>query len=76
MTDITLTPAMNPWARISEVAARLGVKPRAGGPPTIVAVGADGENYDIWEVVIAFIDQMQKVPDRVGERSPGQSGQQ
>ena len=27
-------------------------------PPTIVATGADGNRYDIWEVVAAVLDAM------------------
>jgi len=50
----------NPWGRISEVAARLGVKPRSDGPPTITATGADGNQYDVWEVVIAFLDRLER----------------
>jgi hypothetical protein len=49
----------NPWARISEVAARLGVPPHVPkGEFTIVAKGADGNDYDVWEVVIAMLDKM------------------
>ena len=47
----------NPWARISDVAARVGVDPIGPGhPATICATGADGKNYDIWEVVIGILD--------------------
>ena len=52
----------NPWERISEVAARLGVAPCEPGRTvaTITAKGADGKSYDVWEVVIAFLDRMDK----------------
>jgi hypothetical protein len=53
-------PPPNPWARISEVAAKLGVAPRESGKPTIIATGADGKPYDVWEVVVAFLDRMEK----------------
>jgi hypothetical protein len=60
VTEQPMTPP-NPWARISEVAARLGVKPvEHGKPATITCVGGDGNSYDIWEVVIAFLDKMHK----------------
>jgi hypothetical protein len=55
------SPQLSPWARISEVAAKLGVKPKqTESPPSIVAVGADGQTYDVWEVVIAFLDKMEE----------------
>jgi hypothetical protein len=54
-----LAAPVNPWGRISEIATRLGVKPTEWGKPgTIVAKGADGNSYDIWEVMIAFLDRM------------------
>lgn len=46
----------NPWGRISEIAKRLGVQPYDGGRATITAEGADGKQYDIWEVVSAALD--------------------
>jgi len=52
--------ATNAWARISEVAAKVGVEPYKGGSPTICATGADGNRYDIWEVIIAVLDKMEK----------------
>jgi len=56
---ISEVPPQNPWARISDVAVRLGVKPvEYGKAGTIVAKGADGNSYDLWEVVIAFLDRM------------------
>ena len=55
---ITSTPP-NAWARISEVAEKLGVEPlKAGHAPTIVATGADGKNYDVWEVASRFLDKI------------------
>jgi len=52
----------NPWGRISVIAARLGVAPfdSSTGRPTIAAVGDDGKYYDIWEVVSAFLDRMDR----------------
>ena len=58
MTEFTIHNPPNPWARISEIAAKLNVKPRADSRATIVATGADGEQYDIWEVVVAFLDRL------------------
>lgn len=49
------------WARISEVATRLGVGPiKPDSAPTIIVCGADGQSYDVWEVAIAFLDAMEK----------------
>ena len=51
----------NAWSRISEIAARIGVKPLEGGySPTIIATGADGKQYDIWAVVAGVLDHMDK----------------
>lgn len=55
-----IKPWPNPWARISEVAARVGVKPyRHGALATITAKGADGESYDVWEVIIGVLDKLE-----------------
>jgi hypothetical protein len=51
-------PPDNPWGRIDEVAKRLGVAPHTQGPPTIIAIGNDGQPYDVWEMVIAFLDRV------------------
>lgn len=53
------TEPENPWARISEIATRVGVQPRNDGdPPSIVAKGADGNEYDVWSVVAAVLDKI------------------
>jgi hypothetical protein len=48
----------NPWGRISEIAAKLGVKPYTGGMATITAVGTDGNSYDVWEVASKALDRL------------------
>ncbi len=49
----------NPWARISEIAARVGVQPHVKkGVATIMAEGADGQMYDVFEVVSAVLDKI------------------
>jgi hypothetical protein len=50
----------NPWSRISEIAARVGVKPVVPAVPSIVATGADGKLYDVLEVVSAVLDRIDK----------------
>lgn len=51
----------NPWARISEIAARVGVSPRKDGdPPSVIARGEDGNDYDIMAVVVAVLDRIEK----------------
>jgi hypothetical protein len=53
------SPPPNPWARISEIAACVGVGPnRAGDPPSLLAQGADGQMYDIMKVVVAVLDKL------------------
>jgi hypothetical protein len=55
----TIQSPPNPWARISEVAAKLGVEPATDRTQaTILATGADGQQYDLWEVVSRFIDRL------------------
>ena len=55
-----LADPVNPWARISEIAAHVGVSPhKAGDPPSIVAIGADGNGYDVWKVVAAVLDKIE-----------------
>lgn len=49
----------NPWARISEIAAKVGVPPiQHGHPATITALGADGNSYDVWEVIARVLDRL------------------
>lgn len=55
---MVMSPLPNPWARISEIAARVGVKPRDEDPVTISAKGADDKNYDVWEVIAKVLDRM------------------
>jgi hypothetical protein len=57
-TVLTLSNAENPWARISEIAARVGVKPHVQGA-TITATGSDGNAYDVFEVVAAVLDRIE-----------------
>ena len=57
---LTIKQPPNPWARISEIAGKLGVEPiEHGHPATITCKGADGNSYDLWEVVSKFLDAMQ-----------------
>jgi hypothetical protein len=50
----------NPYGRISDVAAKLGVAPHISGKPTVIMTGDDGHQYDVWEVLVAFLDRMKK----------------
>lgn len=51
----------NPWARISSIAAKVGVLPLdTGHPATIVVTGADGKPYDVWEVIEAVLDRIEQ----------------
>jgi hypothetical protein len=77
MTEFELTPGEvtfvkygNPWARISDIAARLNVPPHEqGSPATVTALGADGKQYDVFDVVIAFLDRMDKQAIAFGDGS-------
>ena len=54
-----INPPQNPYARISEVAAKLGVPPhKSDGPATVLMPGGDGQMYDLFEVVIRFLDRL------------------
>jgi hypothetical protein len=58
-TTSALTNA-RPFGRISEIAARLDVKPHEpSDSPTLLATGDDGKHYDIWKVVAAFLDKVE-----------------
>lgn len=55
----------NPWARISEVATKLDVKPvQVNHPGTITAMGADGNAYDVWEVIVALLDRLDQAASK------------
>jgi hypothetical protein len=54
-------PLQNPFIRVSEVAAKLGVAPiTENRGATIVAMGADGNNYDLWDIIVALLDKMEQ----------------
>ena len=56
---VNIPKPQNPWARISEIAAKVGVGPcEHGHPATITAMGADGKAYDVWSVISAVVDLM------------------
>jgi hypothetical protein len=63
----------NPYERISDVAARVGVKPyeRVAGKAVLIAKGADGKEYDVFEVVIAALDKIDAAMKRMDERLDG-----
>jgi len=55
--DFAIDNQVNRYARISEVAKRLGVEPFKGSGGVLMT-GADGQNYDVFEVVIALLDRI------------------
>lgn len=57
----TVSIDCNPFERLPEIAARLGVKPVAGGEARSLIARVDDEDYDIWEVVSALLDKMDSV---------------
>jgi hypothetical protein len=58
--SFSITQLPNPWARISEIAAKVGVKPhRSGDQARITVLGADGHAYDLWEVIAAVLDKIE-----------------
>lgn len=59
-TCVAVEESPNPWARISEVAAKVGVKPVGNAHGKMIAHRADGKPYDVWEVVIAVLDRLEK----------------
>lgn len=59
-----VSPPPNPWARISEIAARVGVPPDDGKVATVRALGADGQWYDIMAVVIGVLDHCEKASSK------------
>jgi hypothetical protein len=70
MTENTMTVTAwpNPYARISEVAARVGVAPhKMGDPATVTMLGADGNAYDVWAVVVAVLDKLDAVAVSAGD---------
>ena len=38
----------NPYARVTDIAARLGVTPDVSGPATVMVSGRNGEVYDLF----------------------------
>lgn len=49
----------NPYARISEIASKLGVLPyRQSDAPTILMPGADEQMYDVFEITSRFLDRL------------------
>ena len=67
--NVTIAQPKNPWARISDIAAKVGVGPRQfGDPATITCLGADGNSYDLWAVVEAVLNKMDAAVS-AGERN-------
>lgn len=61
----SIAPWPNPWDRISEIAAKVGVGPcKPGHRPSITATGADGLEYDVWEVIAAALDKIDRAVTR------------
>jgi len=58
--DVEIERPSNPYARISEIAAKVGVEPSDRQGHGIFAEGADGKYYNIFEVVIAVLDKLEK----------------
>lgn len=59
-----IAPPPNPWARISEIAARVGVPPDDGKAASVRAQGADGKWYDIMAVVAGVLDHIDKASSK------------
>lgn len=57
-------PPPNPWDRISEIAARVGVPPDDGKAASLRAQGADGQWYDLMAVVIGVLDHLDKAASK------------
>ena len=58
--DVSVRPHGNPWGRISKIAARVGVQPSTREALSVTCMGEDGHFYDIFEVVIAVLDHIDK----------------
>ena len=58
--ELNTVPQINPFGRISEVAKMLGVEPITDIRQTVVMKGRDGMNYDVWEVVIAYLRKLEE----------------
>lgn len=57
-------PAQNPWGRISDIAAKVGVQPMTDRHnATITAMGVDGNAYDLWEVIAAVLDRLERAAE-------------
>ena len=52
----------NPYGRTSRMplAKNLASRLISAVKPTVVITGDDGQQYDVWEVLIAFLDRMEK----------------
>ena len=54
------TKPSNPYGGISDVATKLGVEPCRNKTVTITMKGHDGQDYDVWEVLVALLDRMDR----------------
>lgn len=55
----------DPYGGISDVAAKLGVLPHSSShKPATIVTGHDGKPYDIFEVISALIDLLQRASDK------------
>jgi hypothetical protein len=62
VSDFTFTllkEPPNPYGRISDIAARLGVAPHQPDmPATTLMPGRDGQMYDVFAVIERFLDRL------------------
>ena len=66
----------DPFARVPEMAARLGVEPVAPGAPTpsMALMMKDGSQYDFFALIAAFLDRMDAALDKAEVMKEPQRG--
>lgn len=64
-TSAALTKPLNPYGRISDIAKRLGVAPYTYEPDVVAVVmnGNDGHQYNVFDVVVAVLDRIDKATE-------------
>jgi hypothetical protein len=63
MTDrIEISETPDPFTKLPALAERLGVEPTQGGGPGVVVLRmSDGRCYDLFDLINAMLDRMDKL---------------
>jgi len=64
--SVSMSPDLDHLARLPALAKRLGVEPRRpGDPPSVLLCTREGVQYDLFDLVGALLDRMERACDEI-----------